>query len=82
MTHDIDLALYLGGEVKKITSKGLKKGKKIKFATSTLEHNNKCITRILSNSECAKKIRTLNITTNKNILQMEVYRQVKLLRDK
>ena len=72
MTHDIDLALYLGGEVKKITSKGLKEGKKIKFATSTLEHNNKCITRILSNSECAKRMRTLNITTNKKYISVNL----------
>jgi predicted dehydrogenase len=68
MTHDIDLALYLGGDVKKITSSGIKKRNKIKFAISTLEHKNKCITRILSNSECAKRIRTLNITTEKNYI--------------
>ena len=68
MTHDIDLALYLSGDVKKITSSGLKKRNKIKFAISTLEHKNKCITRILSNSECAKRIRTLNITTEKNYI--------------
>jgi len=68
MTHDIDLALYLSGDVKRITSSGVKKRNKIKFAVSTLEHKNKCITRILSNSECAKKIRTLNITTEKNYI--------------
>jgi predicted dehydrogenase len=68
MTHDIDLALYLSGDVKKITSSGLKKRNKIKFAISTLEHKNKCITRILSNSECAKRIRILNITTEKNYI--------------
>ena len=68
MTHDIDLALYLSGDVKKITSSGVKKTNKIKFAISTLEHKNKCITRILSNSECAKRIRTLNITTEKNYI--------------
>ena len=68
MTHDIDLALYLSGDVKRIASSGVKKRNKIKFAISTLEHKNKCITRILSNSECAKKIRTLNITTEKNYI--------------
>lgn len=68
MTHDIDLALYLSGDVKKITSSGVKRRNKIKFAISTLEHKNKCITRILSNSECAKRIRTLNITTEKNYI--------------
>jgi predicted dehydrogenase len=68
MTHDIDLALYLSGDVKRITSSGVRKRNKIKFAVSTLEHKNKCITRILSNSECAKKIRTLNITTEKNYI--------------
>lgn len=68
MTHDIDLALYLSGDVKRITSSGVRKRNKIKFAISTLEHKNKCITRILSNSECAKKIRTLNITTEKNYI--------------
>jgi predicted dehydrogenase len=68
MTHDIDLALYLSGDVKRITSSGVKKKNKIKFAISTLEHKNKCITRILSNSECAKRIRTLNITTEKNYI--------------
>ena len=68
MTHDIDLALYLSGDVKKITSSGLKNRNKIKFAISTLEHKNKCITRILSNTECAKRIRTLNITTEKNYI--------------
>ena len=68
MTHDIDLALYLSGDVKRITSSGVKKTNKIKFAVSTLEHKNKCITRILSNSECAKRIRTLNITTEKNYI--------------
>jgi predicted dehydrogenase len=68
MTHDIDLALHLSGDVKRITSSGVKKRNKIKFAISTLEHKNKCITRILSNSECAKRIRTLNITTEKNYI--------------
>ena len=68
MTHDIDLALYLSGDVKKITASGVKRRNKIKFAISTLEHKNKCITRILSNSECAKRIRTLNITTEKNYI--------------
>ena len=68
MTHDIDLALYLSGDVKKITSSGVKRRNKIKFAISTLEHKNKCITRILSNSECSKRIRTLNITTEKNYI--------------
>ena len=68
MTHDIDLALYLSGDVKRINSSGVKKRNKIKFAISTLEHKNKCITRILSNSECAKRIRTLNITTEKNYI--------------
>ncbi len=68
MTHDIDLALYLSGDVKRITSSGVRKRNKIKFAISTLEHKNKCITRILSNSECAKRIRTLNITTEKNYI--------------
>ena len=68
MTHDIDLALYLSGDVKRITSSGVRKRNKIKFAVSTLEHKNKCITRILSNSECAKRIRTLNITTEKNYI--------------
>jgi predicted dehydrogenase len=68
MTHDIDLALYLSGDVKRIASSGVKKRNKIKFAISTLEHKNKCITRILSNSECAKRIRTLNITTEKNYI--------------
>ena len=68
MTHDIDLALYLSGDVKKITSSGVKRRNIIKFAISTLEHKNKCITRILSNSECAKRIRTLNITTEKNYI--------------
>ena len=68
MTHDIDLALYLSGDVKRITSSGVKKRNNIKFAISTLEHKNKCITRILSNSECAKRIRTLNITTEKNYI--------------
>lgn len=68
MTHDIDLALYLSGDVKRIASSGVKKRNKIKFAVSTLEHKNKCITRILSNSECAKRIRTLNITTEKNYI--------------
>ena len=61
MTHDIDLALYLSGDVKRIASSGVKKRNKIKFAISTLEHKNKCITRILSNSECAKRIRTLKL---------------------
>jgi predicted dehydrogenase len=68
MTHDIDLALYLSGDVKRIASSGVKKRNKIKFAISALEHKNKCITRILSNSECAKRIRTLNITTEKNYI--------------
>jgi predicted dehydrogenase len=77
MTHDIDLALYLSGDVKRITSSGVRKRNKIKFAISTLEHKNKCITRILSNSECAKRIRTLNITTEKiyisaNLLTREI----------
>ena len=72
MTHDIDLALYLSGDIKKVTSSGQKKGNKIKFAISTLEHKNGCITRILSNSDCAKRIRKLNITTEKNYISVNL----------
>jgi len=41
MTHDIDLALYLSGDVKKITSSGLKNRNKInvEYGVSNIDSN-------------------------------------------
>lgn len=77
MTHDIDLALYFSGNINNISTNGLKKKKRIKFATCTLEHKNHSITRIYSSSESIKKMRMLNITTGNeyisaNLLTREI----------
>ena len=68
MVHDIDLAIYFNGKVKKVFAHGFKKDKQISFATATLIHDNNVISKIEASRITQKKIRQINITTLKEYI--------------
>ena len=68
MIHDIDLAIFFNGKVKKIFAHGFKKNKQISYATATLIHENNVISRIEASRITQKKIRQINITTLKEYI--------------
>lgn len=68
MIHDIDLAIFFNGKVKKFFAHGFKKNKQISFATATLIHENNVISKIEASRITQKKIRQINITTLKEYI--------------
>jgi predicted dehydrogenase len=68
MIHDIDLAVYFNGKIKKIFAHGFKKNKQICYATATLIHHNNVISKIEASRITQKKIRHINITTLKEYI--------------
>lgn len=68
MIHDIDLAIYFNGKIKKIFAHGFKKNKQICYATATLIHHNNVISKIEASRITQKKIRHINITTLKEYI--------------
>ena len=77
MIHDIDLAIYFSGKIKKIFAHGFKKNKQISYATAILIHENNVISKIEASRITQKKIRHINITTLKeyvssNLISKEI----------
>lgn len=77
MIHDIDLAIFFNGKIKKIFATGVKKKKDIVFAIANFIHTNNVITKIEASKITNKKIRLLNLTTKNsyvvaNLLTKEI----------
>lgn len=77
MIHDIDLAVYFNGKVKKVNAFGYYENKKIAYANAILIHKNNTISRLEASRITQKKIRQIHITTPKayidaNLLSKEV----------
>ena len=56
MIHDIDLAIYFNGKIKKIFAHGYKKNNKICYATALMIHENNVISKIEASGLLKKKL--------------------------
>ena len=62
MIHDIDLALFLNGQVKKINSYGITEDGMISFGRTVLEHENGVYSSLTASRITEKKIRQITAT--------------------
>jgi len=75
MIHDIDLALSLNGPVKMIYSFGAYSGGQLGFCNALLKHENGAISRLLASRMTEKKIRNIQITTDKAFIEAELLKK-------
>jgi predicted dehydrogenase len=75
MIHDIDLALYLNGEVKNVVAFGKKENGIIAFASALLHHKNGALSRVLASRMTEKKIRSIQITTGESYIDCNLLRK-------
>jgi predicted dehydrogenase len=68
MIHDIDLAIFWNGNVKKIYAHGFKRNNQIAYAVAFLKHENGVISKLEASKITQKKIRQVNITTLKEFV--------------
>lgn len=79
MIHDLDLAIYFNGKIKKIFAHGFKKNNQICYATAILIHDNNVISKIEASRITQKKIRQINITTLKEYISSNlISREIKI----
>ena len=62
MIHDIDLAMFINGQVKKINSYGITEGGMISFGRAVLEHENGVYSSLTASRITEKKIRQITAT--------------------
>ena len=72
MVHDIDLAIYFNGPVKNVFAFNKKVKRKIVFSSAVLEHENSSISRLQASRITEKKIRSVDVTTNKEFIEAEL----------
>lgn len=75
MIHDIDLAIYLNGQVKKVVAYGKKEHDLVAFASALLYHENGSLSRILASRMTEKKIRSIQVTTDSSYIDAELVRK-------
>ena len=75
MIHDIDLALYLNGPVNKVVAFGQKEKGIIAFASALFHHENGALSRVLASRMTEKKIRSIQITTDKSYIDGDLLRK-------
>jgi len=78
MIHDIDLALYMNGDVKNVFAYGSMENDMIIFACAVLTHQNGRFSRITASRITEKRIRTIYATCEDmfvdcNLLKKEIY---------
>lgn len=78
MIHDIDLALYMNGDVKDVFAYGALENNMIVFACAILTHQNGRFSRITASRITEKRIRTIYATCEDmfvdcNLLKKEIY---------
>jgi predicted dehydrogenase len=76
MLHDIDIALKINGDIKKIIAFGFKKNNLIETASVNLIHKNNSFSRLYASRITDKKVRELKVLTTKfyveaNLLERE-----------
>ena len=75
MIHDIDLALYLNGPVKEVVAFGQKENGIVAFASALFHHENSALSRVLASRMTEKKIRSIQITTDKSYIDCDLLRK-------
>jgi len=79
MIHDIDLALYLNGAVKEVYAFGQKENGVVAFASALFKHENGALSRILASRMTEKKVRSIQITTDKSYIDGDLLRKELLI---
>jgi len=72
MIHDIDLAVFLNGKIKKISAYGFKEKNQISYASVILFHKNKTISHLEASKITQKKIRNINLTTTDSYVSADL----------
>ena len=75
MIHDIDLALYLNGEVKEVSVHGVMEEDLIVFAHSILTHTNGAFSSITASRVTEKRIRQINVTCDNMFIDCNLLRK-------
>ena len=75
MIHDIDLALYLNGDIANITANGIIRNNMIAFATANFIHKNGTLSRILASRITEKKFRHIRVTCENLFIDCELLRK-------
>jgi predicted dehydrogenase len=75
MIHDIDLALFLNGDIEEIFGFGTKENGLVSFATALLRHKSGSLSRILASRMTEKKMRSITVTTETSFIDAELVRK-------
>ena len=75
MIHDIDLALYLNGNVEKVVAFGKKENGLVSFASALFYHSNGAMSRVLASRMTEKKIRSISVTTENLFIDAELLKK-------
>ena len=75
MIHDIDLALYLNGEVETVNAQGVVHDGLIEFASAQITHKNGCFSRLQASRITEKKIRLIQATCDDRFVDCDLLRK-------
>jgi predicted dehydrogenase len=75
MIHDIDLAIFLNGDVEEVFAFGTKENGLVSFASALLRHKSGSISRILASRMTEKKMRSITVTTETSFIDAELVRK-------
>ena len=75
MIHDIDLALFLSGDVKDINAFGFKENNDTALCHVILNHDSGCYSRLLASRMTEKKIRCIEVTTSKCFIEADLLKK-------
>lgn len=75
MIHDIDLALYLNGEVETVSAQGVVHDGLIEFASAQITHKNGCFSRLQASRITEKKIRLIQATCDDRFVDCDLLRK-------
>jgi len=75
MVHDLDLALYLNGPVRRVEANGVVEADQIEFASALLLHQSGCFSRVLASRITEKKIRLIQATCIDRFVDCDLLRK-------
>jgi predicted dehydrogenase len=75
MVHDLDLALYLNGPVKRVEAHGVVEGGLIEFSSALLMHESGCFSRVQASRITEKKIRLIQATCSDRFVDCDLLRK-------
>ena len=79
MIHDIDLAIYLNGPIKKVTAQGIIDNKIVALASAHLIHENGSLSRLHSSRITEKKVRKIQATCIDSFIDCDLLRKELLI---